>query len=106
MSAPTTRASVTATSSGVIVIRLAPMRTKLGNAKGGIPSAGERNDSVCQITARTTMVTIVSRRIPANDSGSRGASRDIDDRLVGHLRVEAGFDRALHHVPDHRAVRA
>ena len=48
ISAPMTRASVTAMSIGVMVATLFAIRTRLGMANGGIPSTGARCDSTSQ----------------------------------------------------------
>src|SRR3954452_9740556 len=102
-SAPSTRATVTTTSMNVMLIRLCPMRTKLGIAKAGIPSAGAKYDSTSQTSTNTSSETMVWREnVPARPA-SRYSLRCIDDLVVGHLLVEAGLHGALHHVPDRLA---
>src|ERR1700730_3176284 len=103
MSAPITRATVTATSMNVMLIRLCPMRTKLGMAKAGIPSAGAKYDSTSQTTTNTRSETTVWRENVPTRPASRYSLRCIEDLVVGHLLIEAGFDGALHHVPDRLA---
>src|SRR3954447_11498336 len=100
ISAPMTRATVTTTSMGVIVIMLCAMRTKLGIAKAGMPSAGAKYDS----TSQTTTKIRSERRVWPENFPSRPASRyslrRIDDLVVGHLLIEPGLHRAFHHVHD------
>src|SRR5262249_47249633 len=103
-SAASTRAKVTATSIQVTVARLCAMRVRLGTANGGMPMSGARCDSASQASARIAMVTSDWRGKPGTKIDSRLSSRDIDDLLVRHFLVEAGFDRALHHVPYRLAV--
>src|SRR3954447_8693846 len=98
ISAPMTRATVTTTSMGVIVIMLCAMRTKLGIAKAGMPSAGAKYDS----TSQTTTKIRSERRVWPENFPSRPASRyslrRIDDLVVGHLLIEPGLHGAFHHV--------
>ena len=61
ISAPMTRASVTAMSAGVMVAMLLPIFSRLGMANGGIPSTGARCDSASQQTAKTRRETRVCR---------------------------------------------
>src|SRR6476661_5529058 len=100
ISAPMTRATVTTTSMGVIVIMLCAIRTKLGIAKAGMPSAGAKYDS----TSQTTTKIRSERRVWPENFPSRPASRyslrRIDDLVVGHLLIEPGLHRAFHHVHD------
>src|ERR1700722_6508558 len=100
ISAPMTRASVTSTSMGVILTRLAQILAKPGIANAGMPSAGAKYESVCQSTQKTAMETSVWRGNPAVSSAARTSSWDINDLLVRHLLVEAGLHGALHHVGD------
>src|SRR4051812_33352045 len=99
-----TRASVTVTSSTVMLARLWPMRHRLGTAKAGMPIYGARYESACQAIAKTVSERIASRGSDVTRSEERGSSRDIDDRLVRHLRMEAGLHGALEHIPDHLAL--
>src|SRR5882757_4522018 len=100
MSAPMTRATVTMTSSGVMVIRLCPMRTKLGMANAGIPSAGAKWDSTSQTTTKIrSEMTVCRENVPASPA-SRYSSGCIEDLIVRHLLVESGLHRAVHHVDD------
>src|SRR6478735_4615454 len=100
ISAPMTRATVTTTSMGVIVIMLCAIRTKLGIAKAGMPSAGAKYDS----TSQTTTKIRSERRVWPENFPSRPASRyslrRIDDLVVGHLLIEPGLHRTFHHVHD------
>src|SRR5215831_7352279 len=106
MSAPMTRTSVTTTSIGVMVIRLCPMRTKLGMANAGIPSAGARCDNTSQATTKMASEKMVWRdHVPARPA-SRYSSGCIDDLVVRHVRIEAGLYRAVHHVDDRLAGAA
>ncbi len=59
ISAPMMRATVTTTSTGVILSRLPPMRTKLGIANAGMPSEGAKYDSVCQNRQKIRIETSV-----------------------------------------------
>ena len=59
ISAPMTRASVTAISMGVMVVIAFAIRSMLGIANGGIPSAGARCDSTSQASAKTSRETSV-----------------------------------------------
>src|SRR5882757_5654954 len=95
-----TRATVTMTSSGVMVIRLRPMRTKLGMANAGIPSAGAKCDSTSQTTTKIrSEMTVWRENVPARPA-SRYSSGYIEDLVVRHLLVESGLHRAIHHVHD------
>src|ERR1700724_4758816 len=90
ISAPMTRARVTSTSTGVILSRLPQIRTKLGIAKAGMPSAGAKYDSVSQIRQKIRIETSAwLGNFPAR-SAARYSSWDIDDLLVRHPVVEAG----------------
>src|SRR5512133_2278857 len=100
-----TRASVTRTSIGVIVSRLRPIRARLGMAKAGIPSAGARYDSASHNAAKIRTETTAWRENFPSRPASRYSSGCIDDLVVRHVLVEAGFDRALHHVGDRLAHR-
>src|SRR5262249_29520205 len=103
ISAPITRASVTTTSSGVIVTRLCAMRAKLGMAKAGMPSVGAKWDSVSQTMTKISRERTVWRENAPSSAASRTPSGCIDDLLVRHLLIEAGLDGALHHVGDRLA---
>src|SRR5262249_62281765 len=104
ISAPMTRASVTRTSIGVIVSRLCPMRAKLGIAKAGMPSVGARYDSASHKAAKIRSETTACREnFPSRLAASRCSSGCINDLVVRHGLVEAGLDRALHHVRDRLA---
>src|SRR6185436_16589686 len=100
ISAPITRATVTTTSIGVIVIMLCAMRTKLGIAKAGIPSAGAKYDSTSQTTTKIRSERTVCRENVPSRPASRYSLRRIDDLVVGHLLIESGPHRAFHHVHD------
>src|SRR5262245_61661637 len=96
--APRTRATVTTTSTGVIVSRLCPMRTKLGMANAGTPMNGARCDSNSQTIAKASSESAVWRENAPGRPASRYSSGCIEDLGVRHLLIEAGFDGALHHV--------
>src|SRR5882762_7201733 len=104
-SAAATRASVTSASTMSTRSRLAQIFSRLGTAKGGMPSAGEASERSCQRTANTAIETKASRgrrheRSPPATSGR------IDDAGVGQLVDELRRHGALEHVPDHLALRA
>src|SRR6185295_7009668 len=86
-------------------IRLWAMRTQLGTANGGIPSTGVRYDSASQTTTNTSSETTVWRENVPPRPASRYSLRCIDDLVVGHLLIEAGLHRALHHVQNRLAGR-
>src|ERR1044071_6846782 len=104
-SAPITRASVTTTSSGVIVAKLFAILTKLGIANGGMPMSGARCDSTSQQTTKTSSDTRVWRGKVRSNADSRYSSWAIDDLLVRHLLIEPRLHRPLHHVGDRLARR-
>src|SRR5882757_8084602 len=75
-SAAITRASVTTMSIGVMVVMLLAIRTRLGMAKGGIPSTGARLDSTSQQTAKISSETSVCRGKVKVRTGSRSSLFD------------------------------
>src|SRR4029079_16393482 len=110
ISAAMTRASVTATSRGVMVVIAFAIRSRLGIANGGIPSAGARCDRTSQTSAKTVRRRRVCRGKISTGTDSRcsvlilrlGLSNSgrVDNLLVRHFFVEAGLDRTLHHIGD------
>src|ERR1700730_2180087 len=98
ISAPMTRASVTAMSIGVMVAMLFAIRSRLGIANGGIPSTGARCDSTSHTTQKTRRETKVCRGKTRLGTDFAYSSRDIDDLLVRHLFVEPRLHRAFHHI--------
>src|SRR5882762_2603702 len=98
-----TRATVTTTSTGAIVMRLCPMRTRLGIANAGIPSAGAKCDITSQAAANIKRERTVWRDNVPSRPASRNPSGCIEYLFVRHLLVEAGLHRAFHHVRDRLA---